>query len=192
MLVLPPKDINPISGLAQVASVTGARLGFPFLGTAVAALLFLGVLGKLNTWNGGAARLPFAVGLHGALPPVFTRLHPKWRTPWVVLLVQGVACSVFLLLAQPGETVRSGWQLLMDMDILVTFVPFGYIFLAGAKFGLRWSAAAGLLVTVLAMALALVPPEHASSVLLFEIKVIGGSALLMLLGWLVFRSRPRT
>jgi amino acid transporter len=189
MLVLPPSSINPITGLVQVASIAGARLGITSLGTLTALLLFAGILGKVSTWGGGGARLPFAVGIHGAFPAVFTRVHPRWGTPWVALVVQGVFCSLFLLLTQAGETLRNGWQLVMDMEILVTFVPFIYIFLAAWKFGQRWSGASGLLVTVIAMGFSLIPPEDARSVPVFELKVVGGSCLLLLLGWRVFRSR---
>jgi hypothetical protein len=109
----------------------------------------------------------------------------------VALVVQGVACSLFLILTQAGETIRTGWQLLMDMEILVTFVPYLYIFLSAWKSRLRWSGAEGLLVTLVAMGFALVPPEGAASVWEFELKVIGGSLLLMLAGLLAFRSARR-
>jgi amino acid transporter len=188
MLVLKPQEINPMSGLVQVASIAGSQVGVPALGAIAAGFLFLGILGKLSTWNGGAARLPFSAGIEGAFPPVFTTVHPRWRTPWVALLVQSVACSVFLVIAQAGETLRNGWQSLMDMDIMITFVPFVYIFLSAWRFGQRWSGAAGLFVTLIAMGFALIPPENARSVLLFEFKVIGGSVLLILLGCAMFAS----
>ncbi len=124
----------------------------------------------------------------GAMPEIFTRIHKRWGTPWAALLIQGAACTLLLILTQAGETVRSGWQLLMDMEILVAFVPYLYIFLSAWKFGQRWSGAVGLAVTILAMAFALVPPESALSMLLFEVKVIGGSALLILCGRFAFRS----
>jgi amino acid transporter len=193
MLVLKPADINPISGLAQVASVAGARLGIAWLGSLAAVLLVFGILGKLSTWSAGAARMPFSLGLDGLFPPAFKALHPRWKTPWLALVVQGIACTVFLLFTQTGETLRSGWQLLMDMEILVAFLPYIYIFLSAWKFGQRASGTAGLLVTLVAMCFALVPPEHARSVISFESKALGGSGLLVLLGFLAFRpARRRT
>lgn len=192
MLVISPSEINPISGWVQVASLAGARPGFASLGTATAALLFAGILGKLSTWGGGAARLPLSFGIDGIFPHAFTRLHRRWRTPWVALTVQGLACSLFLILTQAGETVRSGWQLLMDMEILIAFIPFLYIFLSAWMFGQRASGMTGLCVTLIAMGFALTPPEGGSSVLLFEIKAVGGCTLLVLLGWLTFAgSRKR-
>jgi glutamate:GABA antiporter len=191
MLVVAPEEINPISGLVQVASLAGARLGLSYLGALTAGLLFAGILGKLSTWGGGAARLPLTVGMDGTLPPMFTRLHSRWKTPWVALVIQGAVCSVFLVLTQAGETVRSGWQLLMDMEILMAFLPYVYIFLSAWKFGQKRSGSSGLFVTLIAMGLSLIPPEKAASVLLFEAKVIGGSALLVLAGWLAFKAGTR-
>ncbi|MBV8865842.1 MAG: APC family permease [Acidobacteriaceae bacterium] len=191
MLVVAPENINPISGLVQVASLAGERLGLSYLGVLVAAVLFAGIVGKLSTWGGGAARLPLTVGMEGILPPMFTRLHARWKTPWVALVVQGAVCSGFLVLTQAGETVRSGWQLLMDMEILMAFLPYAYIFLTAGKFGQKWSGASGLLVTVIAMGMSLIPPENTASVLQFEVKVIGGSALLVLLGWFAFIAGTR-
>jgi hypothetical protein len=46
------------------------------------------------------------------------------------------------------------------------------------KYGHRLSGAAGLLVTVLALALSFVPPSDVSSVWLFELKLAGGFLLL--------------
>ncbi len=191
MLVIPPASIDPISGLVQVASLAGSRLGFSSLGVITAAFIFFGLLGKISTWGAGAARLPVAIGIDGAMPQAFTRVHPKWGTPWAALLIQGVACSAFLLLTQAGETVRSGWQLLMDMEILVAFVPYIYIFLSAWRLGQRLSAAAGLLVTLVAILFSAVPPEKTASVPLFEFKLIAGSAFLLLLGWYSFAAKQR-
>ncbi len=191
MLVVPPENINPISGLVQVAGLAGKRLNLSSLAVLTAALLSAGILGKLSTWGGGAARLPLTVGMEGILPPMFARLHSKWKTPWVALVVQGAACSIFLVLTQTGESVRSGWQLLMDMEILMAFLPYLYIFLSARKFGQRWSGASGLFVTAVAMGMSLIPPENSASIWLFEIKVIGGSALLVLGGWFIFLAGTR-
>jgi amino acid transporter len=186
MLVLRPDDISPITGLVDVATSAGVRLGTPWVGPLAAALLLTGIVGKLSTWASGAARLPFVIGLDGALPDAFARLHPRWGTPHVALIAQAVACSLFLVLAQAGETLRAGWQTLLDLAIIASFLPFVYIFLTGWKFGGRWSGASGLFVTLAAIALALVPPGEISSVWLFELKLIGGCALLVAIGWFAF------
>jgi amino acid transporter len=190
MLVLPPDRIHPMTGLVQASSVAGDLIGSPHLDVLTAVLLFAGILGRLSTWAGGASRLPYAVGIDGAMPAAFARLHPRWRTPYIALIVQGVACSVFIALTQAGDTVRAGWQALIDMAVIGSFVPFIYIFLSAWKFGLRWSPASGLAVTLAAIALSLVPPAGVSSVWLFELKVAGGSLVIAAAGLLLYRRRP--
>lgn len=97
----------------------------------------------------------------------------------MALLVQGLACSIFVVLTQAGETVRNGWQLLMDMEILVSFVPFVYIFLMACKFRQFWSGVPGVVITLIAMGFAMVPPEGDRAPWLFETKVIGGCVVLL-------------
>jgi amino acid transporter len=170
LLVAQPEEIHPMTGIVGVAARAGERTGIPWLGGLIAGLLFAGVIGRFSTWAGGAARVPAGLG-----------------TPRTTLLVEAVACTVFVLFTQAGETLRAGWQVLTDMAILSTFLPFVYIFLCAWKYGLRMSAALGLFVTLLAIALSMVPPPDVYSVLVFELKVVGGCALLVALGWLVFR-----
>ena len=186
LLVLPADEISPITGLVDVASAGGRRLGLPWLGS-IAAILFVGgLLGKFSTWASGAARLPFVIGLEGALPRSFGRLHPRWGTPHIALIVQAVVCSSFLILTQAGETLRAGWQLLLDLTIVATFLPFVYIFLTALKFGQRWSGASGLIVTLIANGLAFVPPAQTSSVAMFELKLIAGCALVIITARMAF------
>jgi glutamate:GABA antiporter len=191
LVVLRPDDISPITGLVDVASAAGARLGIGWIAPLAAMLLIGGLLGKFSTWSAGAARLPFVIGLDGALPPAFGRLHTRWRTPHVALIAQGVACSLFLVLTQAGETLRAGWQLLLDLTIITTFLPFIYIFLTGWKFGQRWSGMSGLVVTLLANGLAFMPPAEAPSFWKFELKLIAGCALVVVAGAIAYRRERR-
>jgi hypothetical protein len=77
----------------------------------------------------------------------------------------------------------------MDMSILTLFVPFICMFAAAWRFGNRVSAFAGIVVSVLSMAFALVPPAGHGSVAAFELKLIGGIVLLMGVGLLAYRRR---
>jgi amino acid transporter len=170
MLVERPENIHPMTGIVGVATTAGQRLGASWLGALIAALLFAGIVGRFSTWAGGVARVPIGLG--------------STRT---TLLVEGTACTLFVLVTQAGETLRAGWQVLTDIAILSTFLPFVYIFLCAWRFGLRASAISGLSVTLAAIALSMVPPADVSSVWLFELKVVGGCAVLIAAGWLAFR-----
>src|SRR5439155_179639 len=75
----------------------------------VAILLALGNLGGVGAWLAGSARLPFVAGVDGALPPAFSRIHPRWHTPHLALLVQGALASVFVVASLVGSTVKNAY-----------------------------------------------------------------------------------
>ena len=61
------------------------------------ALTLGGIGGVLTSWNAfmiGGSRVVFALAESGALPPVFARLHPRYRTPYVAVLAIGAVCLV--------------------------------------------------------------------------------------------------
>ncbi|MBM3745978.1 MAG: amino acid permease [Acidobacteria bacterium] len=191
LAVLPAGSVNIMHGLAQAGAAAGGRLGIPALAPWLAALIALGITGQLGAWMAGAARVPFAIGLDRYLPASFARLHPRWGTPHVALLTQGVACTVFLLVMQVGENLRTGYQLLVDLTVITYFIPFLYLFASAFKHGLRASAACGMAVTAAAIAFSLVPTAGAGSAWLFETKLLGGSALVVLAGRMWFRRGAR-
>lgn len=187
LVLLAPEDISPMTGLAQAGVVGAGKLGLPVLGILLAILLGIALAGQLDTWIAGNTRLPYAVGLDHYLPEAFGRIHPRWGTPYVSLFVQAIAATLFLLMAQLGETVRAAYQIMVDMMVIVTFIPFLYIFGAGFRFASRIAAVSGLAVTLVAIALSAIPPSEVASPAVFEIKVVGGSLFFALLGWAVFR-----
>src|SRR5581483_715482 len=151
LTLMRPERINILTGLVQAAAEAGTRLGSPWLGNVMIVLILLGVAGQLGAWIGGCARLPFVIGLDRYLPPAFSRLHPRWRTPHVSILAQGVACTVFVVALQAEENLHNGYQLLVDMSVLTYFIPFLYLFATGWRYGGKWSAAMGLFVTIVSM-----------------------------------------
>jgi amino acid transporter len=187
LVLLKPAEINPMTGLTQAGAAAAQKFGVPVISILLATLIGIALVGQLDTWIAGNTRLPYAVGLDRYLPPAFSRIHPRWGTPYVSLLVQALAATLFLLMAQLGETVRAAYQIMVDMTVIVTFVPFVYIFGAGLRFASRIAAVSGLAVTLIAIVLAAVPPHEAQSAAIFEAKVAGGSLLFALAGWMVFK-----
>jgi len=149
-------------------------------------LILAGVAGQLCAWIGGCARIPFVIGLDRYFPPAFAHLHPRWGTPHLALLTQGIACTVFVVALQAGENLRVGYQLLVDMTVIVYFIPFLYMFAASWKYGHKWSAGMGAVVTVVSIIVSLIPPGDVRSVWLFEFKLVAGCAVLMALARVTF------
>ena len=187
LVLLKPEQISPMTGLAQAGAAVAQKLGAPIISILLAALIGVALVGQLDTWIAGNTRLPYAIGLDHYLPAAFSRIHPRWGTPYVSLLVQAVVATLFLLMAQLGETVRAAYQIMVDMTVIVTFIPFVYIFAAGFRFASRIAAVSGLAVTLIAIVFAAIPPPEAASAAIFEAKVVGGSVFFALLGWIVFK-----
>jgi hypothetical protein len=71
------------------------------------------------------------IGLDRYFPPAFGKVHPRFRTPYVAILVQAVLATVFLLISQlgKGSTVEHAYLVLLDTQLLVYFIPYLYLFL---------------------------------------------------------------
>lgn len=69
------------------------------LGTLVSFAAVLSMIG-LFIGNGlGGTRLPFALAEDGMMPKFLVKVHPKYGTPWVSIIVCGVIFSIFSLQA---------------------------------------------------------------------------------------------
>jgi amino acid transporter len=187
LFLLSSENISPMMGLAQAGVAGATRLGVPLIAIVLSALIGIAFAGQLDAWIAGNTRLPYAIGLDNYLPAAFGRVHPRWGTPYISLLVQAIAATLFLLMAQLGETVAAAYQIMVDMMVIVTFIPFIYIFGAGFRFAGRVAAVSGMAVTLIALILSVVPPPGVASGAMFEIKVVGGSAVFGVLGWAVFK-----
>jgi len=182
LVLLPPERVSVVTGLAQAGEAAAGRLGIFWIAPVLAALIALGFAGQFGAWMSGGARLAFVIGLDRYLPASFARLHPRWGTPHVALLTQGIACTVFLVVMQLGENLRTAYQLLVDMTVITYFIPFLYLFATAWKHGHRWSGLSGAAVTAAGLAFSFVPPAGASSVWLFEVKLVASCAVLLAFG----------
>jgi glutamate:GABA antiporter len=140
---------------------------------------------------GACARLPFVLGIEKLLPASFAKLHPKYATPYVSILVLCGGAAMLLAVSQLGETFRAAYQILVDMSVITLFIPFLYMFASAWKFGLRLPAASGLLVSAVAILFSFIPTEDVKSVWLFETKMVGGVILLSAWAALMYRRYSR-
>ena len=203
--LVPYKDVNIVSGFLQALEVGAGKtgLGLVWLAPLAALLYVIGNLGGVGAWLTGPARIAFVIGLDRYFPPAFGRVHPKWQTPYVVILTQSVLATVFLLLSVLGKgtTVEKAYLIVLDTMLLVYFIPFIYLFLCYLVVRLRLRAAggvpgsrawagivgvAGLALTLFAMLVATVPPSGTQDPWIFRLKVIGGAGMFVVLGALVY------
>ena len=76
------------------------------LGVLAAMLVTAGNAGGVGSTVAGIARVPFVVGIDRYLPAAFGKIHPKWKTPWVSILVQAGLSGAILLLSQINDRRR--------------------------------------------------------------------------------------
>jgi amino acid transporter len=128
LIVLPPQQLNNLEGIMQAISTSAARIGWYGVGPAVALLICVANLGGVSAYLAAMSRLPFVAGIDRYLPEAFGRLHPRWKTPHVSLIVQGFCCVVFVLLGQLGSSVHAAYQVLVSTSIIASFVPYLFMF----------------------------------------------------------------
>lgn len=201
LVAIPTSDINIISGFLQGIAAIGTKLGMGWTSQILALLITLGGIGGLMAWFTGAARMPFVAGVDKYLPKAFGRVHPKFGSPHVAIIVQGIVATAFILMSFVGTTVREAYLILLDTTLLVYFIPYVYMFAAyivlrRKKIGVNDNiitipknnfiatlvGISGLVTTIFAMIMSLIPGSGVINVFLYQIKVIGGFLLFVGVG----------
>lgn len=89
--------IVPWSDLSN-ATAPLALAGYVLLGAVGALILSLGALFSISGSDEAgvltAARIPYAMAGDGLLPHIFARIHPKYETPYVALIVQNTVTLI--------------------------------------------------------------------------------------------------
>ena len=200
--ILPAEGVDPKSGVFQALSYGSTAMGIGLFGVVAALLVTVGNSGGVGSTVAGVARVPFVVGIDRYLPAAFGKIHPKWKTPWVSILVQAGISGAILLLVQLNETVNSAYQIVVDATVILYFIPFLYMYAAviklanredrranpnvalipGGKIGVWIAGSLGFLVVLGGIVLSLIPPAESANKLLFEVKVVGATVLSVVLG----------
>lgn len=203
LLAIPKDQVSGLQGMMQAIQAICARAALPWLVPIVAALVTVNALGGVGGWFAATARLPFVAGIDRFLPDAFGRLHPKWRTPYVALLVQAAIAGLFVFLGQARTSVRGAYEALVSMGIIAYFIPFLYMFAAmivvqrepagrdvirvpGGRPVATALAVVGFIVTSISIVLSCVPADDEPDKVLFVVKVVGASLALVAIGAAVY------
>ena len=133
LALAPAAGLDPKSGVFQAIAAGSVVLRIGILGVIAAVLVTVGNAGGVGSTVAGVARVPFQVGIDRYLPAAFGKIHPRWKTPYISILVQAVLSGAILLLSQISETTRGAYQVLIDAAIILYFIPFLYMFAAVIK-----------------------------------------------------------
>jgi amino acid transporter len=205
LIAVPEGAINVITGIPQALAAIGDRVSLPGLAFLGALLVVLSSTGGLGAWISGVARIPYAIGIDRYLPKALGSTHPRYGTPHVALLTQGIVVTLLMLAAVTESTIEEAYIMLLDMTIVLYFIPFLYLFAALPV--LRMKAAGnnegvslvplgsvgpwlfgglGFAATLLSIVLALMPPADSENPGLFLLKVGGGCIAFIAIGLFFF------
>jgi amino acid transporter len=218
LVAVPASALAERSGIAEAVELVAARVGLAGLGGLTGLLLALGGIAGTSSWTAGAARVPFAAGADRVLPRAFGKLHTRYRTPHVALVIQGLVASaiflvsVFLTIAGGETTVQEAYDILVNLTILIYFIPYIYLFLSavrlrastdgvdgpdvirvpGGTVGLWTVAMTGTLATTVSLLLLFVPPSGTENVLNYEANLVLQATGILVIGAGLYRHSQRS
>jgi amino acid transporter len=206
---VPASEIGVIDGILQGVKVASADLGVPWILPLLAVLMSLNASGNASAWLAGAARIPFVIGIDRYLPAAFARVHSRYHTPHVALIVQGFASSLFIVISAVGASVSDMYLILLQTTVILQLIPYLYMFGAlvrirrsperfapGRPFFKRsWipygAGTLGAVVTLAGLGLAFVPAAGVDDVLGFEMKTVLGVLSFLVPAVVLYRRKAR-
>jgi len=207
-----PANTDTRSGVFQAISGGSAMLGVAWFGVVAALLVTVGNAGGVGATVAGVARVPFVAGIDHYMPAAFGKLHPKWRTPYIAILVQAVVSGIVLVLSHINESALGAYQILVDATIIVYFVPFLYMYAAviklayrkdreankravlipGGRVGVWIAGTLGFAVTLLSIIVAVIPTAEVEHVWGFELKLLGTTVVAVGIGLFLYARGARS
>jgi amino acid transporter len=196
-MIVPQDKIDLIAPIPQILSV-----GFGSLGSAVAigTLTILALLSiriaQASVMFGGNTRLPMVAGWDNLLPPWFTKLHAKYRTPVNSILFVGAVTLFMGIVGLIGVGKQEAFQILWNASgvfYALTYLVMFAIPLIGLRnadvrppMWLRIAALSGFLMTLLFVILSLVPIIEVGDRISFALKIGGLIVITNLIGGLIY------
>jgi amino acid transporter len=207
-------DVDARNGVFQAITGGSTLLGIAWFGVVAALLVTVGNAGGVGATVAGVARVPFVAGIDRYLPAFFGTIHPRWKTPWISIVVQAGISGLILVLTAYVTALKNGYLFLVDMAVILYFIPFLYMYAAAIKLSYRpdrgtardavlvpggragiWIAGIlGFTITLGSMALAAIPPDTAvtsQSKLLFEVNIVLWTTVMIGIGLILYARGAR-
>lgn len=213
LVLRPAASVNERNGVFQALTDGSTAFGIAWFGILAALLVTAGNAGGVGATVAGVARVPFVAGIDRYLPAFFGKIHPRWRTPWISILIQAGISAVILTFTQYFTALEKGYRFLVSMSVILYFIPFLYMYAAviklanrpdrntntqavlvpGGRAGVWISGVLGFAVTLGSMLLAAYPPESYTTLrskVLFDVNVVVWTVGFIALGLLLFWLEP--
>ena len=188
LVAIGKNDISVLQGIVQGVSQMAGRVGILWIVAPFAVMLSFSIAGIGSAWMGGSARIPFVAGLDSYMPSAMGKVHPKYGTPHVALIVQALVSLVLIVLDFTlSGGVQEAFQKMLSAAVVLQLIPFLYVFAAlikfavrgpmqGARYGrgtLMFAGVAGLVTTTLAIIVAFFPAKQITSLWKYEASMFG-------------------
>jgi glutamate:GABA antiporter len=208
LVALPSDAVSGLQGFVNGVHALSDRLGLGWVLVPVALLVGVNTVGSTAANLSSTSRLPFVAGIDHYLPPIFGRIHPRYRTPWVAIGVYGLASVLVAILGQTGTTVRGAYDVLVSMAVVSYFIPYLLLFASMIRLqsepagpnvrrvpGKKPVAIAlgtiGFVATAITIVLSLFPGADQPNKLLAVVKVVGATLVQLGLGVAIFTAERR-
>jgi amino acid transporter len=188
LVAIGKNDISVLQGIVQGVSQMAGKVGVAWIITPFAVMLSLSIAGIGSAWMGGSARIPFVAGLDSYMPAAMGKVHPRYSTPHVALIVQGIVSLILIVLNFTlSGGVQEAFQKMLSAAVVLQLIPFLYVFAALVKFAWRsaleggrysrgtlmFAGIAGFVTTTLAIIVAFFPAKQITSLWKYEISMFG-------------------
>jgi amino acid transporter len=155
----------------------------------------------MSIYFAGNTRLPMVAGWDRLLPEWFSRLHPRYKTPFNSILFVGLVTMVLAVLSLTGVHAQEAFQLIDNAGgvfYALTYLVLFAIPLFGMKalgvrspWWLKVACASGFLVTLIYIRFAIVPITEVGSPLLFAMKIVATVLIANAIGVTIYALRKK-
>jgi len=193
-LAMPKNEMAVVQGMMQAIDKMSGSLGLAVIVLPAAILMVASIVGSTSAWVNGSARILFVSGLDRYLPQGLGKVHSRFGSPYVALLIFGVLSSGVIAMSFAGATVRDAYVTVLDLAVALQMISYLYLFasLVRRAFSrseapvyfrrsvLRVASVVGFTMSLAGFTTAFIPAGQLSSVWAFELKMI--LTLVLLLG----------
>lgn len=194
LLAIPAERASGLYGVMEAVRSAASRLGLSWLIPLGAACIVLDRAGSACLWIGALARIPLTRG---------TRPEAPTAVPAGAIWIQAVIVALLVVLGQSGTSVRGAYNVLIEMMVVTSTLPFlplfgaairlsagapvgGEVRIPGGRITIVALATLGFATTAFSIVLAFVPPPDEPNPALAVLKVAGVTAVLLLAGAMIY------
>jgi APA family basic amino acid/polyamine antiporter len=103
--------LEDLKGQVAVGAIAASRLFGPEVASLFSALLALTLVTMINAMVTIGPRVYYAMARNGAFLAAAAKIHPKWRTPVLAIVAQGICAMVLTITPFPQLVVYIGFLL---------------------------------------------------------------------------------